>query len=90
MPDISASGVAASAKANFANAASATNAAIDNAASATGAGLQNAGRKLQEWSSKDGGASGAQTSALGASSTSSSGAVTQASGTPGNRSEYDK
>jgi ElaB/YqjD/DUF883 family membrane-anchored ribosome-binding protein len=56
-PDMSASGVAASARANLNSAASATNAAIADAASATGAGLQSAGRKLQEWSAKDGGAS---------------------------------
>lgn len=57
MPDLSASDAVASARANLQGAASATNAAIADAASATGAGLQSAGRKLQEWSAKDGGAS---------------------------------
>lgn len=57
MPDLSASDAVASAPANLQGAASATNAAIADAASATGAGLQSAGRKLQEWSAKDGGAS---------------------------------
>jgi hypothetical protein len=83
MPDVSASSVAASARANFDNAASATNAAINNAASSTGAGLQTAGRKLQEWSSRDPSASNTQAGAqgTGASATTDSGSV---------RTEMDK
>jgi hypothetical protein len=77
VPHISASGVAETAKANLAGAASATNAAIADAASSTGAGLQTAGRKLQEWSAKDG------TANQGASS----GAAADSSGA---RTEMDK
>ncbi|BCQ22804.1 hypothetical protein NK8_09220 [Caballeronia sp. NK8] len=83
MPDVSASGVAATARANFDNAASATNAAITNAASATGAGLQSAGRKLQQWSATDSGASNPQASAQG----SVAGPSSDAGGT---RTEMDK
>jgi hypothetical protein len=72
-PNVSASGVAATARANLEGAASATNAAIANAASTTGAGLEVAGKKLQQWASKDGtvnqGASGAAAGAAESSDT---------------------
>ncbi|SAK49252.1 hypothetical protein AWB79_01397 [Caballeronia hypogeia] len=81
MPDMSASSVAATARANLDNAASATNAAISNAASSTGAGLQSAGRKLQEWSAREGGASNTHAGASAAS---------PSEDTSGARTEMDK
>ena len=91
LPDMSASGVAAAARANLAGAASATNAAIVNAASDTGAGLQSAGRKLQDWSASSAlGQSGAS-GASGTSSGSSSSGSSATSADPGNaRSDMDK
>jgi hypothetical protein len=69
LPSVSASGVAETARANLEGAASATNAAIANAASSTGAGLETAGKKLQQWSAKDGiGNQGASASSAAESS----------------------
>jgi hypothetical protein len=53
MPDITASSVEGTARANIDGAASSTNAAIVNAASDAGAGLHAAGRRLQLWAASD-------------------------------------
>jgi hypothetical protein len=91
LPDLSASGVVATARANMDGAASSANAAIANAASDTGAGLQTAGRKLQEWSASGTSTGQSASSTVSGTDSGRSSSASSASSDPGNaRTDMDK